>query len=523
LAVDLGTSGCKTAVISADARILAWAFEEVRLIVLADGGAEQSPHDWWSALVSTARQAVHQAGVRTEQIAAVCCSTQGEGTVPVGHDLEPLANAILWMDMRGAPDIQKHASAPIHINGYHPLKLLRWLRLTGGAPNLAGKDPAGHMLFLKRTQPTLFQKTHKFLNVLDYINLRLTGRCVATVDSILTSWVTDNRNPHNIHYDDRLLAHSGVPREKFPDIVPCTQIIGTLTASAANQLGLSPQTQVVAGAIDTTAAAIGSGAIGLAQPHLYIGTSSWIASHVPRKKTDPFASIAAVPCAVPDRYLMIAMQTTAGGNLSFLKSNILYHQDELLREAQVPDVYKILDRIVDRVPVGSRGLIYLPWLHGERCPVDAGTLRAGLINLSLEHTREDIIRAFFEGVALNTRWMLASVTKFLGQPVEKLRMIGGGAASNVWRQIFADALGIPIEPIAEPLQANSLGAFGIAAVGLGWLSFEQLAGVIKTGPLHEPDHRHHAIYDERFDQFQVLYKSLAPHYRRWNRLEGADR
>lgn len=521
LAVDLGTSGCKTALVSLGGRVLAWAFQDVRLTILPEGGAEQSPEEWWNALVVTTRRAIDQVGLRPPQVAAVCCSTQGEGTIPVGHDGHPLANAMLWLDMRGAPDIQKRAGGRIALGGYSLPKLLRWLRLTGGAPNLAGKDPAGHMLYFQRASPELFRRTDKFLNVLDFLNLKLTGRCVATYDSILTSWVTDNRHPDRITYHAGLIRDSGIPREKFPDIVPCTEVIGTLRPQAAQELGLLSSTPVVAGAIDSTAAAIGSGAIGLAEPHLYIGTSSWIAAHVARKKTDIFTSIASVPCAVPHRYLMIAMQTTAGGNISFLKSNILYHQDELLREAEAPDIHTILDRIVDRVPPGSRGLIYLPWLHGERCPVDAGTLRAGLVNLSLEHTREEIIRAFFEGVALNTRWMMTSVEKFLGQPVRKLRMIGGGAASPVWRQIFADVLGIPMEPLAEPLQANAMGAFGIAAVGLKLLTFEDVARCIPTAPIHEPRSSLRSLYDERFQQFRDLHRRLNPFFRRWNKPRGA--
>ncbi len=141
---------------------------------------------------------------------------------------------------------------------------------------------------------------------------------------------------------------------------------------------------------------------------------------MPNKKTDISALIASVPCAVPSKYLMVAMQTSAGNNLSFLKEKVLYNQDELLRDEDVSDVYKIFDRIGARVPAGSDGLIYTPWLFGERCPVEDRSLRAGLFNLSLNHSAaKTIIRAFFEGVALNTRWMVQPVERFLGSKLRR--------------------------------------------------------------------------------------------------------
>jgi xylulokinase len=155
----------------------------------------------------------------------------------------------------------------------------------------------------------------------------------------------------------------------------------------AAALGLPPDVQVVAGAIDNTAAAIGAGAVADYVPHLHIGTSSWMAAHVPYKKTDSLASLASVPRAVPGRYLLTALQATAGGNLTFLRDNILYHKDELLQEVGVPDIFKVLDQIAGRTPAGANGVLYTPWIWGERAPVDDHTLRAGLYNLSLHNTR----------------------------------------------------------------------------------------------------------------------------------------
>ena len=211
----------------------------------------------------------------------------------------------------------------------------------------------------------------------------------------------------------------GIDKEKLPEVVACTKVIGNLRSDVANALGLSSDVKVVAGAIDNTAAAIGAGAVEDYLPHLYIGTSSWITAHVPFKKTDIASSMASIPCAVPGRYLLTALQATAGGNLTFLRDNIIYHKDELLQEADVPDIFKVLDQITDRVPAGANGVMYTPWIWGERAPVEDRTLRAGLYNLSLNNTREDIIRAFLEGIAFNTRWLLSPVEKFLGSKSEQ--------------------------------------------------------------------------------------------------------
>lgn len=329
--------------------------------------------------------------------------------------------------------------------------------------------------------------------------------------------MTDNRNPDAVRYDARLIAASGIDADKFPEVVPCTAVLGPLTPEAAEALGLPESVQVVAGAIDNTAASIGSGAVDDYQPHLYIGTSSWIAAHVPFKKTDFSSYLASVPCALPHRYLLTALQATAGGNLTFLKDNILYHQDELLQEANVSNVYEITDRIAERVPAGSNGVIYTPWIWGERAPVDDRHLRAGLLNLSLHNTRGDIIRAFLEGVAFNTRWLVEPVEKFLGRRVETINLVGGGGNSDVWCQIFADVLNVTVRQVTDPIQANARGAAWIAAAGLRAIAFRDIPQLVEYKRIYTPNPQHRPVYDERYGAFLEIYKQMRSVYRRLNR------
>lgn len=516
LAVDLGTSSMKVALINVSGKVLGWETEPIRLIHTADGGVEQSPDEWWSGFLSAAKRLIGKNQESASLIRAVCCSTQGEGTIPVDKEGKALSNCILWMDMRGASHLKKQLNGLINIDGVDLFKILRFVNLTGGMPNLAGKDPAGHMLFFRDTKPKTYAKTYKFLNVLDYMNLRLTGEFAASFDSIVTSWVTDNRNPNEIRYNDGLISILGIDRSKLPDIISCSSVIGKIKSDVANQLGLSADVKVVAGSIDNTAAAIGSGAVDDFQPHLYIGTSSWISAHVPFKKTDIGSSLASIPCAVPDKYLLTALQATAGGNLTFLRDNIIYHKDELLQEADVPDIFKVLDQITARVPAGANGVIYTPWIWGERAPVDDKTVRAGLYNLSLNNTREDIIRAFLEGIALNTKWLMSPVEKFLGRKVNSINIVGGGAQSDVWCQIFADVMNLEIKQVNEPVYANARGAAWIGAVGIGEIKFEDVSKLVEFRKVYSPNQGNRALYDERFDIFKSIYKQMKGVYKKLN-------
>ena len=516
LAVDLGTSGMKVALITVSGKVLGWESEPVQLIITPDGGAEQSPDEWWQAFLSAAGRLIKQNQAAGQNVIAVCASTQGEGTVAVDKEGNALGNAILWMDMRGAPYLRKQLHGLINIDGAGISNVLRFVRMTGGMPSMTGKDPAAHMLFIRDTMPELYERTYNFLNVLDYMNLRLTGEFVASFDSIVTSWVTDNRNPDAIQYNDSLIRTLGIDRDKLPEIVPCTKVIGNLRRDVAETLGLSTNVKVVAGAIDNTAAAIGAGAVADYASHLYIGTSSWITAHVPFKKTDIASSMASIPCAVPGRYLLTALQATAGGNLTFLRDNIIYHKDELLQEADVPDIFKVLDQIADRVPAGANGVMYTPWIWGERAPVDDRTLRAGLYNLSLNNTREDIIRAFLEGIAFNTRWLLSPVEKFLGRKVHSINIVGGGAQSDVWCQIFADVMNVEIKQVQDPIYANARGAAWIAAVGMGEIKFEDIPALIRFKQVYQPQAQHRARYDERFEIFKQIYKQMKSIHARLN-------
>ena len=518
LAIDLGTSGCKCAAVSLQGKVAHWNFQPVALKIVGHSGAEEDPADWWRAFIAAASRVVGLARKDGLQISAVCASTQGECTVPVDRQGKPLSNALTWLDMQGAAAIQESIGAGVMgVSGYNPVKLARWIQLTGGAPALSGKDQAGHMLFIRDNRPDIYEKTHRFLGAPDYINFRLTGRMACSRDSILTSWVTDNRNPANIRYHDGLIRMFGIDREKLPEIVDCIDRLGPLLPEVAEAIGVDPGIPVIAGSTDTSAAAIGSGAVDDGKVHLYIGTSSWLGAHLPAKKTAVLSQIAAVPCAMNDRYLMTALQSAAGSNMAFLRDNLFFCDDELHRGETPPDVYRTLDGMAERVPAGSRGLVYAPWLFGERCPVDDGQLRAAFLNLSMRHERAYMVRAVMEGVALNSNWALQAARKFLSDyPVGEITAIGGGGSSDTWCQILADVMNVTIRQPESPIESNVLGSAFIAGVGLGEMEFSDVPDRVRIRRSYRPDPANRAVYDALAGTFREAYKSLAPFYRRLN-------
>jgi xylulokinase len=517
LAIDLGTSGPKTALISVYGEVIGSEFQDTPIIILPGGGAEQDPDGWWNAIISTSKKLLSRGLVAPENIVAISVTTQWSGTVALDRDGNHLMNAIIWMDNRGAETLKEMFKSAIQIGGYPPFKLMYWIKMTGGAPSHSGKDPLCHILWLKKNRPDLYRKTYKFLEPKDYINLRLTGKFAATYDSILLHWVTDNRNPSHVVYDKKLLKMTGLERDKLPDLIQAMDILGPLKTEVANELGLKQETPVIGGTPDIPSAGVGSGAVRDYEGHLYVGTSSWLSAHVPFKKLYLNHNLGSFPSPIPGRYIILSEQECAGKCLTWLRDNFLYHKDELMIEEKVPDIFKVLDKVVGRAPAGSNRVIFTPWLFGERSPIDDCHIRASLFNLSLENTREDILRSVFEGVAFNTKWLLGPIEKFMNRPFEHINFIGGGANSDVWSQIMADILNRKIRQVKDPIFSNARGAAFLASMALKYISLEEIAQNIKIKTEYTPNPDNRKIYDELFAEFLNHYKTQKKACARLNR------
>jgi len=513
LAIDMGSSSVKASLVSSSGELAGTGLEHIDMLLFPGGGAEQDPEQWWTSSMRAAKSALASASLPPDRIIAVVCTTQWSVTVPVDPAGSALSNAISWLDTRGGRYNRAMTNGWPKLGGYGATKLLNWIRLTGAAPTHSGVCGLGHILYFKHDHPELYARTHKFLEPMDYLNARLTGKIAATYGTIFPYWLTDNRDPSDIHYDDGLLRMAGVDRAKLPDLAPVNTVLGELKPEVASELGLMRGTRVVAGSGDSHAATIGAGCIRDFEGYFCIGTSAWLSCHVPFKKTDIVHSLYTMPASLPRRYMVGAEQGIAGRCLDFLKNNILFPGNG---QPSSSDLYAILNAEASQVPPASDGLIFTPWINGVLAPGEDPYTRSAFFNQSGRTTRAHYVRAVMEGVAFNLRWLKGHVEKFIGREFPQLNFIGGGATSEVWCQILADILGCPVRRVANARNASAVGAALAAFSTLGELKPEEIPQIVKIAETYQPTETNRAIYAQQFREFLEFYKRMKPIYKRMN-------
>lgn len=502
LAVDLGTGGPKVGFVSLDGTVLWSDLVEVPTVYGAGGAATQDAGQWWEIVRDATRRGLAESGVRGDQVAGVSITGQWASTIPVGADARPVGPCVMWMDTRGAPYSRKVFGGPLA--GYRPRALLSWLRRNGGIPSASGDDPIGHMLHLQHGDRATFDAATWLMEPVDYLSMCFTGRVAASRASMMGAWLTDNRDLSVLDYDPVLVRRAGVARAKLPPLVPTGSIISVVAPEVAAELGISPAAQVVTGTPDLHSAAVGSGAVRPGELHMTISTTSWIGCPVGFKKTDAFHQLATVPGLDPSSYLLVNNQDTAGRALQWLRDNVFDGLD-----------YDALTALAASAPAGSNGVIFTPWLKGERSPVDDRNARGGFHNLSLDTTRADLVRAVLEGVAYNSRWLLNCVNRFTPN-AGPIRIVGGGARSDLWCQIIADVCDRTCERVADPLNAQLRGAALFAGIGMGELRRDELRDLIPLDGIFEPVAGNRRVYDRLFAEFPGLYKAQKGMFSRLN-------
>lgn len=500
LAIDLGTSVIKVALFSAEGELLGWVAETQSVEFVGNGGAEQAPETWWRLITRAVHRLWDTVAVPHETVQAVACTSQWSGMVAVDRAGNPLRKAIIWLDSRGAPYTHELIGGFPSLEGYRLDKLWTWLTMTGGAPTKSGKDSLAHILYLKHEEPHIYKETYKFLEPKDYLNLRLTGRFASSYETVTLLWVTDNRNLHKVDYHPQLLRMAGLERAQLPDLYPSTTVLGTLRPEVAEEWDLPTTAQVVIGTPDLHASAIGSGGVEDFQAHMTLSTASWISCPVAFKKTDIFHNIGTLPSAVPGRYFIANEQETAGACLTFLR-------DLMFSTGQpTPETYACMDALAAEVPPGSEGLLFTPWLYGERTPVENNAIRGGFHRVSLHHRQGHFVRAVLEGVALNARWLLQYVERIAGRRLEPIRLIGGGARSDLWCQIVADTLGREVWQMEDPQSATVRGIAILGLVSVGWNDWKTLARNTPVRQVYHPNPAHTRLYEELSREFLSRYR-----------------
>jgi xylulokinase len=508
LAIDLGTGGPKVGLVSLTGELAWYGFAPVATRLTPDGGATQDADEWWERIVALTRDALHAGVVERDAVVAVSITGQYASTVPVDGTGAPVGDAVLWMDTRGRPHARKRFGG--RAAGYDPRTIATWVRRSGGAPSLNGADPIGQRLFLQAEHPDVVSRARWMLEPIDHLTMRFTGVAAATPASMAAAWLIDTRHPGRHEYDQGLVERSGVAERQLPPLGRANRHVGTVLPPVARLLGLGEGVRVVAPLPDLHTAALGSGAVRRHQAHLAISTSSWISAPVAAKKTDIVHQIATVPGLRADDYLVIDNHEVGGLALSWFRDHLWRH------DARVPDYAEITGAAATVLP-GSGNVLFTPWLNGERSPVDDARARGGFHNLSLTTGRAELARAVLEGVAYNSRWLHDAVEKFTSTTLDPVRIVGGGAQSDLWCQIHADVMNRTIERPADPMHANLRGAGLAAGVASGRIAVGEVSGLVPVERTFTPDPATRQIYDRLFGQFPKRYRADKPMFRHLNR------
>jgi xylulokinase len=500
LAVDLGTSGPKVALVGDDGAIAAHTARPVSTRRLAPDAAEQDPEEIWDATISAILEVVDAAPRAVEGLVGVVCASQFSSIVPVDQGGRPTADLILWMTRRGAPYSQR-------IFATHPHSIGKWVEVHGAAP--MGNDSLSHMLSVKFDRPDAYAQTHKFLEPVDFLNQRLTGKFAANPCTAFLMLLTDNRRLDEVDYDPDLLRLSGIDREKLPDLVPVDARLGTLRPEVARELGLPGATPVFTGMNDTQAATIGAGAFRPGRGGFNVGTTMQVLASAAKKDTDVASQIVSMPSPLPGDYLALAEIGLGGKVLEHFLRGVV-HASDRLGDHSAADPFRQLDAAVEAEPAGSGGTLFLPWLSGAIAPNENPLMRGAFLNLSLDTTRPRLLRAVLEGLAYHLRWMTDPAERFAGARFEEICFSGGGAQSDAWAQILADVTDRPVSQLAEARQVNTRGAAFLVFHRLGLARLDEADCFRRVRRVYEPRTAHRRIYDELFEQFVASFEQVRP-------------
>lgn len=491
IAHDLGTSGNKAVLFSTEGQLIKSEIYHYQTYYSNNNWVEQDPEDWWKAVCETTRKLMD--GIDGSEVAGISFSGQMMGCVCVDSQSRPLRNAMIWADMRST---EEEAEIKNRISQEE------FYRITGHriSPSYGGQK----FMWVKKHEPDVYRDTYKMLNAKDYIICKLTGVFVTEPTDASSTCLMDL---NTLTWSERLIDIMGIDQEKLPVIMKSTDIAGAVTEEAACLTGLKAGTPVVCGGGDGVCAAVGTGCVKEGIAHSCMGTSSWISvtSKSPvydkEMKTFTWAHI------VPGYVLPTGTMQSGGGSYSWFTKTFCGEEQMEARQTD-QDYYELLEaRLAESAP-GSNGLIFLPYLVGERSPRWNPDAKGSFLGIKMEHGKGDFIRALMEGVAMNLRIVLDT---FRGQgiPVEQLVVIGGGAKSRTWRQILSDVYNIEIQKPNYLDEATSMGAAITAGVGVGVFdSFDVIDKFLNIEEIHRPIAGNVPVYESLIKIFNKAYFAL---------------
>jgi len=505
LGIDIGTSGCKSILIDNSGNTAGAVVKEYRLYTPRAGWSEQDPADWWKAVIEGILELFKKTGISGESIKGIGLSGQMHGLVALDKQDRVIRPAILWNDQRTSKQCKKITEKAGGLNGLLELTNNQML------PGYTG----GKLVWLKEKEPENYERLAHFLNPKDYIRLLLTGERATEVSDASGTGLFDVKSRT---WSKELLSLLDLSPELFPQCYESTEISGRITASVAKKTGLPEGLAVIGGGGDAVVQTTGMGLIKPGVVGTIIGTSGIVAMGLDEYHSNPEGLLQVFCNNTPETWHVMGVTLNAGGTYRWFRDAL--GETEIERASQTgEDVYALMDKAAAAVKPGSNGLVFLPYLIGERCPYIDPTARGAFIGLGLHHGKAEVIRSILEGVVFSLRDVYALIHT-MDRSITEIRTSGGGSLSPLWRQIQADVFQSPVITVSGSGEGGAYGAALVAGAGVGvWSSVDEAIGVLKkeTETLPNPENRE--IYEDMYGIYHSLYAALKPAYKALAGLE----
>ena len=502
IGIDLGTSATKTILVNEQGETVASAEHSYPMYQPHNGWAEQDPHDWRNAVLDTLKAVVEKTGVKSEDVKGIGLSGQMHGSVLLDENGETIGNTILWCDQRSSAQVDEMLEA---------LPMEKWLEISANPPLAAWT--AAKILWIRENEPEKFKKCRHILLPKDYIRYVLTGVFATDVSDATGMQLLDVKNRC---WSEEILDALKIDKNLLGKVYESQEVTGTLLPEIAEQCGLSKDTVVVAGGSDNACAGVGTGVVHEGQAFVTLGTSSVVYSHFDKYISIPEGGLHVCCCAVPGCWHSMGGPMSAGLSVEWFKDKFCQDLIERAKE-EGKSFYSLLTELVEKIPVGSEKLIYLPFLMGERTPHMDPLYRGAFLGLNTVHTQAHMLRAIMEGVV----FCLADCNDLLkdqGIEITSLRACGGGSTSPVYRKMLADLFRCGIHTLANKEGGAAFGAAILAGVGAGIYpsvreacdKFIQEQDTMDFDPA-EADlyEKYHAVYDQMYDALKKSFTDLA--------------
>lgn len=492
LAHDLGTSGNKATLFSEGGRLIRSEVFAYDTHYFNDTWVEQNADDWWKAVCETSRSLMHKTGVSPSDIAAISFSGQMMGCLCVDRAGNPLRPSIIWADQRAQRQVAQLEEHISQQDFYHIV----------GHRNTASYG-IQKLMWIRDNEPEIYEKTYKTLNAKDYIVFRLTGQFY-TEPSDANSMACFDLS--TFQWSERILEYADINPDKLPEIKPSTYVAGGVTKEAAKLTGLAEGTPVVMGGGDGVVANIGCGSIAPGKTYCCMGTSAWITTTAEKPIYDEQMRTVTWAHVIPGMYAPNGTMQYAGGAYNWLKNTICRMEThEAAQSSSSP--YEAMNRLIEESPAGSNGLIFLPYLLGERAPRWNPDAKGAWIGIKPETSRGDILRSVLEGVTMNLSICLDILRTQI--KIDEITVVGGGAKGAVWRKIMADVYNARIQVPSLLEEGSSMGAAVIAGVGAGiFKDFTAIDRFIKITDIKTPDPEAVRAYEPVKAAFNDCYFAL---------------